>query len=122
MKKNKIKKTKNCKKINILSIILYVLAVIFLGYAVFSIYDTHAYISELISYESINMDTQKMEVLGYYVSTSSPYFFYAIVTSALAYIIGKISSLTQNNTISCNEQETTIEVTEQVEDNNTINE
>ena len=94
VEKNDIIKAVRAKKSKS-SIFLYILSLLFLGYMCFNIYDTSKYITELISYGSIDPDTQMNEIISYYVGTCSPYAFYAITTWALGIISSKLTKLLQ---------------------------
>ena len=75
------------------SIFLYIISLIFLGYMCFNIYDTYNYITELISYGSIDPSSQMRDIVSYYVGTCSPYAFYAITTWALGLLIDKATKV-----------------------------
>lgn len=83
---------KNNKK-SILPIVLYVVAGIMAIYSIFTIYTSYTYISSLVSAGSISIKDQLVDVVSYYVSTSMPYVFYAIVVWAIGYIINKLNQL-----------------------------
>lgn len=90
--KNKTKKTKNpLMKKSKVSICLYILAILSLGYTSYAIYDTHNYVNQLVSYGSIDLSTQMSEVISYYVSTSAPFLFYSIVFASIGYLTNKVN-------------------------------
>lgn len=84
------------KKINkrtILPVVLYVVAAITALYSIFTIYTTYNYISTLVTSGNIVIKDQLSEVISYYVNTSMPYVFYALVIWAIGYIINKLNNL-----------------------------
>lgn len=96
MEKEKTKKriNFNLKKISKLAIFLYFIAILFLGYTGFTIYNSYNYISELVAYGSIDMSSQMMDVVNYYITASAPYAFYAIVAWVLGFIVNKVKFFT----------------------------
>lgn len=92
MKKEKSKK-KKLNKTSKMSIFLYLTAILFFGYSIYSIYDTYNYVNQLISYGSIDMTTQLGDVVSYYIGTSAPFLFYAIVTWSVGYIVNKVNCI-----------------------------
>ncbi len=83
----------------IIPIVLYVVAALIAVYSIFTIYTSHTYISSLVAAGSIVIKDQMKDVISYYVSTSMPYVFYAIVVWAIGYIINRLNNLnpTTNN-------------------------
>lgn len=77
----------------IIPIVLYVIAALIAVYSIFTIYTSHTYISSLVTAGSIVIKNQLVDVISYYVSTSMPYAFYAIVIWAIGYIIDKLNNL-----------------------------
>lgn len=87
------------KKLNkkaIIPIVLYVVAAIIAIYSIFTIYTSYTYISTLVTAGSIVIKDQLTDVINYYVSTSMPYIFYALVVWAIGYIINKLNNLSNN--------------------------
>ena len=84
---------KKNNKIAILPIVLYVVAAIIAAYSIFTIYSSYTYISSLVTAGTIVIKDQLADVISYYVSTSMPYIFYAIVIWAIGYIINKLNHL-----------------------------
>ena len=80
-------------KIATLPIVLYVVAAIIAAYSIFTIYTSYTYISSLVTAGTIVIKDQLADVISYYVSTSMPYIFYAIVIWAIGYIINKLNNL-----------------------------
>lgn len=89
-KSEKPKKTKKKLNCNAKSIALYTASVLYVAYSIFVAFDTTKYIQELISYGSLNLETQMVELINHYISTLSPYIFNAIVLCSLGYIIQKM--------------------------------
>lgn len=84
------------KKINkkdILPRVLYVVAAIIAIYSIFTIYTSYTYVSGLVTTGNIVIKDQLVDVISYYVNTSIPYVFYAIVVWAIGYIINKLNNL-----------------------------
>ncbi|WP_434799660.1 hypothetical protein [Terrisporobacter vanillatitrophus] len=77
----------------IIPIVLYVVAALIVVYSIFTIYTSYTYISNLVATGSIVIKNQLSDVISYYVSTSMPYVFYAIVVWAIGYIINKLNNL-----------------------------
>ena len=77
----------------ILPIVLYVVAAIIAIYSIFTIYTSYTYISSLVTAGSVVIKDQIVDVISYYVSTSMPYAFYALVVWAIGYIINKLNNL-----------------------------
>lgn len=93
IKKNKIKKSKA-------SILLYIFAIISLVCTALSVYDTYNYINQLASYGSINMSTQILEIINYYITTSSQFVFYTVIFASIGHLINKVTvvkNLIQSN-------------------------
>lgn len=84
---------KRSNKTGVLPIVLYVVAAIIAAYSIFTIYTSYTYISSLVTAGSIVISEQLSDVISYYVSTSMPYIFYAIVVWAIGYIINKLNNL-----------------------------
>lgn len=84
---------KKNNKTAILPIVLYVVAAIIAAYSIFTIYSSYTYISSLVTAGTIVIKDQLADVISYYVSTSMPYIFYAIVIWAIGYIINKLNNL-----------------------------
>lgn len=108
MKKNNSKKRSKLNKKSKASIFLYLIAILFLGYTAYSVYDTYNYVNQLVSYGSIDITTQMSEVISYYVSTSAPFAFYALVSWAMGYVISKINIIINHLIPTSNEVETDI--------------
>lgn len=117
MKKEKSKKKNKSNKKSKISIFLYLLAVLFLAYTVFSAYDAYNYVNQLVSYGNIDMSTQMMEVISYYVNILAPFVFYTVVTWSMGYIISKINRIS-NHLIPVNTKIDAVEETSIVEETN----
>ncbi|MEW9080728.1 hypothetical protein [Terrisporobacter glycolicus] len=77
----------------IIPIVLYVVAALIAVYSIFTIYTSYTYISSLVAAGSIVIKDQMAQVISYYITTSMPYVFYAIVVWAIGYIINKLNNL-----------------------------
>lgn len=78
-------------KVSAASILFYVAAVVFLGIAVFYIWQTYVIISNYAdSGQNINISA----MLDNYFTYCSPYFAYAIICYGLGVVMGKLTSLT----------------------------
>lgn len=77
----------------ILSMVLYVVAILIAAYSIFTIYTSYTYISELVEAGSVVISEQLSDVVSYYVSTSMPYVFYAIAVWAIGYFVNKTNQI-----------------------------
>ena len=78
-------------KISAASILFYVAAVVFLGIAVFYIWQTYVMISNYAEAgQSINISA----ALDNYFTYCAPYFAYAILCYGLGVVMGKLTNLT----------------------------
>ena len=121
MKKEKSKKKNKSNKKSKMSIFLYVLALLFLAYTAFSAYDAYNYVNQLVSYGNIDMSTQMMEVISYYVNILAPFVFYTVVTWSMGYIISKINYIS-NHLIPVNTEIDVVKEANIVEETNVIEE
>ncbi|WP_455538419.1 hypothetical protein [Terrisporobacter sp.] len=76
-----------------LSIVLYVVAILIAIYSIYTIYTSYTYISGLVQAGSIVVSKQLSQVISYYISTSMPYVFYAIVVWAMGYFVDKVNQI-----------------------------
>lgn len=77
----------------ILSMVLYVVAILIAAYSIFTIYTSYTYISGLVEAGSVVISEQLQDVISYYVSASMPYVFYAIVVWAIGYFVNKANQI-----------------------------
>lgn len=77
----------------ILSIILYVVAILIAIYSIYTIHTSYTYISGLVEAGSLVISKQLSDVISYYVGTSMPYVFYAIVVWAIGYFVNKANQI-----------------------------
>lgn len=83
------------KKVSILPIVFYVLSGFMILYSIFTLVNSHEYISALISQGKIDITTQFKKVVYYYFKSSIPYVLYSIILGVIGYIINKLESLRQ---------------------------
>lgn len=83
------------KKVSILPIVFYVLSGFMILYSIFTLVNSHEYISALISQGKIDITTQFKEVVYYYFKSSIPYVLYSIILGVIGYIINKLENLRQ---------------------------
>lgn len=72
---------------------LYSLSAVIGVYTLITIYNSHTYISELVSKKGLVISDQLLSVITYYVNGSIPYAFYAIVIWGIGYLIYKLDNL-----------------------------
>ncbi|MBY0756769.1 hypothetical protein K5V21_15070 [Clostridium sardiniense] len=91
------------KKINIASIILYIIAVIVLIYMVWAIVSCHEYISQMVAQGALVKEGNAFNIISYYMTNCAQYGFYAIVLVSLGIILQKLDSnkskVTTNNVV-----------------------
>ena len=109
----------NNKIKNPLSMLMYIIA-IFLGlYTIFTMYNSYAYISNLVDQGFVITDDIK-SVVTYCVGASVPYLFYTIAILSIGYIINKLNYII--NEIKLYNNEIIREDVKLIDDNITINE
>ncbi|WP_195270078.1 hypothetical protein [Eubacterium sp. 1001713B170207_170306_E7] len=75
------------KKKNKASLTLYIVAVLFGIYAIFSLINTALYISNLISTQYITVSESLTDIIVYFVTNCGPYIFYAAALGGLGYLV-----------------------------------
>lgn len=74
------------KKKNKASLALYIVAVLFGIYAIFSLINSSLYISNLISTQYITVSESLTDIIVYFVTNCGPYIFYAAALGGLGYL------------------------------------
>lgn len=95
------------KKMNKITIMLYICAILMAVCTIFSIYKANIYIASLIS-QGFDPTKEMVEVINYYISVVTPFAFYTISLFVLGYIVQKIDYLIKN-------QDTRIDYNENVD-------
>lgn len=86
------------KKVQKVTLILNIVAIVMGVFAIFNIYTSHMYILSLVE-KGFNPSTQVTEVINYYLTAVTPYVFYGICLAALSYIIkNNVCLVDANNT------------------------
>lgn len=75
------------KKKNKTSLALYIVAVLFGIYAIFSLINTALYISNLISTQYITVSESLTDIIVYFVTNCGPYIFYAAALGGMGYLV-----------------------------------
>ena len=75
------------KKKNKASLALYIAAVLFGIYAIFSLINTALYISNLISTQYITVSESLTDIIVYFVTNCGPYIFYAAALGGMGYLV-----------------------------------
>ena len=78
---------------NTLSTVMYVIAILLGIYTIFTMYNSYAYISSLVTQGFVISDDIQ-SVITYCVGATAPYLFYTISTWSIGYIINKLSYIT----------------------------
>lgn len=89
-KRNKIPKA---------TLILNIIAIVMGIFAIFNIYTSHMYLTNLIK-QGFDPKDQAAEVINYYLTAVTPYVFYGICLVALGYIIKKVVYLVDTESVS----------------------
>lgn len=79
------------KKKNKASLALYIVAVLFGIYAIFSLINTALYISNLISTQYIMVSESLTDIIVYFVTNCGPYVFYAAALGGMGYLVEMIA-------------------------------
>lgn len=79
------------KKRNKASLALYIVAVLFGIYAIFSLINSTLYISNLISTQYITVSESLTDIIVYFVTNSAPYIFYAAALGGIGYLVEKVT-------------------------------
>lgn len=79
------------KKKNKASLALYIVAVLFGIYAIFSLINTALYISNLISTQYITVSESLTDIIVYFVTNCGPYIFYAAALGGMGYLVEMIA-------------------------------
>lgn len=79
------------KKKNKASLALYIVAVLFGIYAIFSLINTALYISNLISTQYITISESMTDIIVYFVTNCGPYVFYAAALGGMGYLVEMIA-------------------------------
>lgn len=80
---------KNIKKVSNVSIVLYLLAIIMLGFAAYQVYACYAYVASIVEQGFVVADGLS-DVVNYYMSNVTPYAFYASCLWGLGFLIQKL--------------------------------
>lgn len=75
------------KKKNKASLALYIVAVLFGIYAIFSLINTALYISNLISTQYITVSESLTDIIVYFVTNCGSYIFYAVALGGMGYLV-----------------------------------
>ena len=77
---------KNIKKVSKVSVVLYLLAIIMLGFATYQVY---AYVASIVEQGFVISDSLS-DVVSYYMANVTPYVFYASCLGGLGFLIKKV--------------------------------
>lgn len=75
------------QKIGWKPIVLYVFAIIFAVYSIYSLVSTAQYIGQMVAAQYIVVSESLSQIIAYFVTNVGAYIFYALVMAAFAYII-----------------------------------
>lgn len=75
------------KKRNKVSLTLYIVALLFACYAIFSLINSTLYISNLVSTQYITVSESMTDIISYFASSCAAYIFYAFALFGLGHLI-----------------------------------
>jgi hypothetical protein len=78
------------KRVSVLSIGLYVLAALLLGYAVWATSNAIIYISGMIDQGQLIVSGNEFDIANFVMSNAAQYFVYAVVLATLGWIVQQI--------------------------------
>jgi hypothetical protein len=75
------------KSIPVVSIILYVLAALLLGYSIWAAVYSSGIVSEAVSLQQLQVQGNEFEVVSFYMQNIAQYFLFGVVLFALGWIL-----------------------------------
>ena len=75
------------KSIPVLSIILYVLAALLLGYSIWAAVYSSGIVSEAVALQQLQFQGNEFEVVSFYMQNIAQYFLFGVVLFALGWIL-----------------------------------
>jgi len=75
-----------------LSVILFIISAWFMTFFCWNMIENNNYVSRVINAGTLTFRGNEFDIVGFYMSSSAPYLFYALVTGVLGWILIKINS------------------------------
>lgn len=75
------------KSIPVVSIVLYVLAALLLGYSIWAAVYSSGIVSEAVSMQQLQVQGNEFEVVSFYMQNIAQYFLFGVVLFALGWIL-----------------------------------
>ena len=79
------------KSVPVVSIILYVLAALLLGYSIWAAVYSSGIVSEAVSLQQLVVKGNEFEVVSFYMQNIAQYFLFGVVLFALGWILQTVS-------------------------------
>ncbi len=80
------------KSVPVVSIILYVLAALLLGYSIWAAVYSSGIISEAVAAQQLVVQGNEFEVISFYMQNIAQYFLFGVVLFALGWVIQSLSA------------------------------
>ena len=90
-------------RIPVISIVLYFFALLFVAFAIFSIYNSASYLSEIMQDGQLEFSGNEFDIISFFVSNNGSYIAYVLILFALGYFAQKCKCLSPGPEQCCKE-------------------
>ena len=102
---------KSCQKVSKISAVVYLLALVMIGFAGDQIYACYTYVASIVE-QGFVISESLWDVINYYMTNVTPYVFYACCLWGLGFLIQKVYEVAQILNVAASSVEDTILVDE----------